>query len=121
MTNMTEFEQEMYRSGDPRRIEQQLLLLDAAEQISRLMEKHGVSRTDLAQRIGKSKGFVTQVLNGRHNMTLRTLADLAWALEARLRIQEADSFWSFVNPEVSTEESVRRPNSKLLYFTGVAA
>jgi len=90
MTQMSEFEQVMDQAGDPRRIEQQLLLLDAAELISRLMQEKGVTRTELARRIGRSKGFVTQVLNGRHNMTLRTLADLAWALDSRLHVVVPD-------------------------------
>jgi len=90
MTEPSEFERLMDDKVDPRRLEQQLLLLDAAEQISILMQRQGVTRTELARRIGKSKGFVTQILNGQHNMTLRTLADLAWALDARVRVAEVE-------------------------------
>jgi transcriptional regulator with XRE-family HTH domain len=59
---------------------QEQLLFDATELISRAMEQQGVSKSDLAKRLGKSKAFVTQVLGGQSNMTLRTLSDLASAL-----------------------------------------
>jgi transcriptional regulator with XRE-family HTH domain len=44
------------------------------------MQNQSVSRLDLAKRIGKSKGFVSQVLSGSRNMTVRTIADIALAL-----------------------------------------
>jgi len=59
---------------------QEQLLFDATELVSRAMEDEGVSRAELARRIGKSKAYVTQVLRGQGNMTLRTLSDLADAL-----------------------------------------
>ncbi len=59
---------------------QEQLLFDATELVSRAMEDEGVSRSELARRIGKSKAYVTQVLRGQNNMTLRTLSDLADAL-----------------------------------------
>jgi transcriptional regulator with XRE-family HTH domain len=59
---------------------QEQLLFDATELVSRAMADEGISRSELARRIGKSKAYVTQVLRGRNNMTLRTLSDLADAL-----------------------------------------
>ena len=70
-----------------RLFEQEFLLISATELISALMQEKNVSRSELAERIGKSKSFVTQILRGQHNMTLRTLADLAWALGARVQLQ----------------------------------
>lgn len=45
-----------------------------------LMEELGVSRADLARRIGRRPSFVSKVLGGSHNLTLETLADLYLAL-----------------------------------------
>jgi len=59
---------------------QEQLLFDATELISRAMVQQNVSKSELAKRIGKSKAYVTQVLSGQTNMTLRTLSDLAEAL-----------------------------------------
>jgi transcriptional regulator with XRE-family HTH domain len=63
-----------------RLLAQERLILGATEAIVRLLEEQGVSRQELARRLGKSKGFVSQLLSGERNMTLRTLADLGHAL-----------------------------------------
>ena len=63
-----------------RLVAQETLLFDAAERVAELINDAGISRTELAERLGKSKGFVTQVLAGDRNMTLRTLADLGYVV-----------------------------------------
>lgn len=68
-------------------IEQERLILDATELVYELMEDEGLNQRELAKRLGKSKGFVSQVLNGKRNMTLRTLADLFHVLGYRTRFQ----------------------------------
>ena len=65
---------------DQRHYQQERLIFEATELLSRIMENENLSRTQLASRLGKSKAFVTQTLRGSTNMTLRTLADLAWTL-----------------------------------------
>jgi plasmid maintenance system antidote protein VapI len=47
------------------------------------MRECGISRADLAARLGVSPGRVSQILGGGENLTLRTLAALATALDAR--------------------------------------
>lgn len=69
-----------------RLVAQETLILDATEAIVELLEKTGVSRQELAERLGKSKGFISQLLSGERNMTLRTLADLAYVLERRVAL-----------------------------------
>lgn len=66
-----------------RLVEQEGLIADASELILEEMERAGVNQVELARRIGKSKGFVSQVLSGSRNMTMRTFADLLFALDAR--------------------------------------
>jgi len=44
------------------------------------MEKAGKNRAWLAETLGRTPGFVSQVLSGSRNMTLKTLADFAFAL-----------------------------------------
>jgi hypothetical protein len=74
---------------DVTRSEYQLLLaqeefiLCATELIFELMEKTGVTKAELARRVGRTRGYLTQVLDGNRNMTLRTLAELAHALGYR--------------------------------------
>jgi antitoxin component HigA of HigAB toxin-antitoxin module len=45
------------------------LNLETTELIEELLELTGVNRKGLAERLGRSKGFVTQILSGDRNMT----------------------------------------------------
>jgi transcriptional regulator with XRE-family HTH domain len=54
----------------------------ASNVIRALMESRGVSKAELARRVGKSRAYVTQSLGGDRNMTLGTLASFADALDA---------------------------------------
>ena len=65
------------------------LAFEATELIAELMEKKHVSKAELAQRIGKSKAYVTQVLSGSRNITMHTLAGLTFALGHKVRLTAA--------------------------------
>lgn len=60
--------------------QQEELIVQITELISIAMEKQGISKADLAQRLGKSRPFITQVLSGEANLTLRTIADMFTAM-----------------------------------------
>jgi transcriptional regulator with XRE-family HTH domain len=51
------------------------------------MREHGLTRAELAARMGVSPGRVSQILGGGENLTLRTLAALSTALDARFGIE----------------------------------
>jgi len=57
-------------------LRQEELILDATELISKIMNDNGISKSELAERLGKTKAFVTQSLCGHQNLTLRTLANI---------------------------------------------
>ena len=59
---------------------QEDLIMEVTEKLCELLEKEKVSRKELADRLGKSKGFVSQLLNGGRNLTLRTVADILHVL-----------------------------------------
>jgi len=65
------------------------LALEAAETIATLMAKRKTSRADLAKRLGKSRAWVTQMLSGKANLTIRTLAEVAHALDAGIALKAA--------------------------------
>jgi transcriptional regulator with XRE-family HTH domain len=62
---------------------QEDLILEVTETLCELLEKEKISRKELADRLGKSKGFVSQLLNGGRNLTLRTVADILHVLGYR--------------------------------------
>jgi len=62
------------------------LVADAAELVASLMKEQNLTKADLARRLGKSRAWVTQVLSGRANMTMRTFAELVYALGAQVTL-----------------------------------
>ncbi|MGA7563726.1 MAG: helix-turn-helix transcriptional regulator [Desulfobaccales bacterium] len=63
------------------------LIMEVTETLCELLEKEGVSRKELAERLGKSKGFVSQLLNGGRNLTLRTVADILRVLGYKVALK----------------------------------
>ncbi|MFH2002319.1 MAG: hypothetical protein ABIK28_21790 [Planctomycetota bacterium] len=64
---------------------QELAILEVTEKICEMMSNQGVTKSDLAKKLDLTKGYITQVLDGR-NLTLKTIATLFWALDARVTI-----------------------------------
>jgi transcriptional regulator with XRE-family HTH domain len=60
------------------------VLLDVTESIVRRMIEKNIRRTDLAERLGTSRAYVTKLLDGQENMTLKTLVRVANALEMKV-------------------------------------
>ncbi len=89
---------------------QEQLIAAVAEQIWEQMDKQQKTKTQLATTLGKSKAYLTQVLNGSRNMTLRTLSDIAFALGVRvdveLRPAQQSRSW-----EYDARSSIGRPSS----------
>jgi len=56
------------------------IVLDLTDRIALAMQEQGVSRAELAERLGVSRAYITKLLGGNTNMTLRTLVRLALAL-----------------------------------------
>lgn len=61
------------------------LILEVTEALVAAMAKQKLTRGQLAARLGKSPAFVTQILNGGRNLTLRTIAEVADALRSEVR------------------------------------
>lgn len=84
---LTDYEAfEISSVSNRRLLRQEELILEVTEILSQALKKEGITKKDLADRLGKTKGFVSQVLTGGRNLTLRTIADIADALECRIRI-----------------------------------
>ncbi len=66
--------------------QQERVILETAILIRKLLKERKLTKADLATRLGKSKAFVTQLLDGRANMTLRTISDVMCALGQSLKV-----------------------------------
>jgi transcriptional regulator with XRE-family HTH domain len=70
-------------------VDQEMLALvtQLTNEITWCLRERGLTRADLAARMGVSPGRVSQILGGGENLTLRTLAALSTALDARFDIE----------------------------------
>jgi len=81
------FERRLQEYKDDPEFQTELLLLDINEQIVERMVARGIRRSELAQRLGSSRAFVTQLLNGKPNLTIKTLVQVANALDMAVNVQ----------------------------------
>ena len=63
--------------------------IEFTEELSRAMEENGVSRAELARRIGSSQAYITKVLRGNVNFTMATMVKLVRALDMELKVRLA--------------------------------
>jgi transcriptional regulator with XRE-family HTH domain len=59
-------------------------------EIDRRLSEQNMSRAALADKIGASPAYVTKIMRGDVNFTLRTMAKLSLAVGGRLRIEVVD-------------------------------
>ncbi len=69
-------------SDDPELIAESLAI-DLMEDVARLSQEKGISRSDLANLMNVSRGYVTRLLNSPPNLTLMSVARLSVALNAK--------------------------------------
>ncbi len=62
-------------------------ILEFTENLVREMDHQGITRTELARRLGATPAYVTKILRGKVNFTLATMVRLARALEGELHVQ----------------------------------
>ena len=67
-----------------------LARLGFEEDLARLMSKKKILKSDLAKHAEVSPPFITKVLSGTNNYTLKTMAKLAQAVGAVLEVRLAD-------------------------------
>jgi transcriptional regulator with XRE-family HTH domain len=82
------------------------LVAEASEVIARLMAEQNVSKADLARRLNKSRAWVTQLLNGKANMTVRTLAEVVYALHAEVKLNTQPASWKMAGEPTGRAQAV---------------
>lgn len=76
-------------AADPEQMklyQEERLMVEVTELICRELKKQNLRRSELADKLGKSKGRISQYLDGERNLTLRTVADIFTALGFSLRV-----------------------------------
>ena len=68
--------------------QQERAIQEVTDLLCQIMDEQKVSRAELAKRLGRTKGYVTQLLDGRANMTVRTIADVFLSLDCAVHFQD---------------------------------
>ncbi len=71
---------------DERLFQQERTILEITELIAERMHEAGVTKAELARRLDKSRAYVTRLLDGRTNMTIRTISDVLHVLGEALEV-----------------------------------
>lgn len=61
-------------------VRQHMATLEVARQIEGQMQSAGIKRSQLAERLGKSRAWISKLLHGGQNVTVFTLVEVADAL-----------------------------------------
>jgi transcriptional regulator with XRE-family HTH domain len=94
------------------------LELEVTELLCELMEKENVSRAELARRIGVKPPYITKVLRGTANLTLKTISDLFFALGRSVRVENrplAESDFPIEASEALRQLPARSESSRLRF------
>jgi transcriptional regulator with XRE-family HTH domain len=83
MPERTWFDEQLAELEDDPGFNCEEMVFDYVNDIRRVMKEQGVSQTELARRLGRSRSYVSQVLNYTPNLTLKSLALIALALDCR--------------------------------------
>lgn len=90
-------------------------VMDFTEELSRIMTEKAISRSELANRIGSSKSYITKVFSGQANFTVETMTKLSLAVDHVVRVhvapKDARTRWVDVSKSdsfsfVSSEDNV---------------
>lgn len=73
-------------------LQQEGLLIEITQLMCKIMKQKGIKRAELAKKLDKSKGRISQILNAETNLTLRTVADIFTVLGKELCVSSKDLF-----------------------------
>jgi transcriptional regulator with XRE-family HTH domain len=96
--------QELPDPKDQRKYAQERVVIAVTEAIAAAMERASLKRSDIADRLGKTRSHISQLLSGRRNLTLRTLGDILWACDLELDDLKVSTLGSIVCPVERVEE-----------------
>ncbi|MCU7906895.1 MAG: helix-turn-helix transcriptional regulator [Candidatus Thiodiazotropha sp. (ex Epidulcina cf. delphinae)] len=75
-----------FSNAEKRAFAREELVYNVTEDILVVLDDLGISKKELARRLGKSRSYVTQVLSGSRNMTLGSLSDICFAIGVKPKV-----------------------------------
>jgi len=70
------------------------------------INESGLSRADLARRMQCNRSFVSRMLSGNHNLTVKTMAKSLAACGFEVRFEPVRLQWNWVSPPILPRDEV---------------
>ena len=106
MNTLEKFQQELASLEGTPDFELYGLLFDVTEEIYRVLVSRGLTKAQLAERLGTSRAYVTKLLDGHENMTLKTLVRVANAMEMTVDVRLTPRKANAVAPAASVKSAI---------------
>ena len=79
------------------------VILDITEEVCRAMEEKGIGRAELAEKMGVSRAFISKLLNGTPNLTIKTLMKIAIVLDREMSVRMPPAGFKIPHLYISVE------------------
>ncbi|MEC6831250.1 helix-turn-helix domain-containing protein [Photobacterium toruni] len=119
-------ENTFFNNAEERAYAREDLVFNVTEDLLVMLDELNISKTELARRLGKSKSYISQILNGSRNMTLGSFSDICFALNFKPEIkipvkpvEQVKSSWT--NIESPKVIKTKQSPSKSIYLAHDAA
>lgn len=87
------------------------LMIEMAAQVSKKLQDEGLKQKDLAEKLGKSEGWISRFMNAPTNFSVKKLVEIGVALGMNLEVKFKDPITiSNVKPKTITGKSRSGPN-----------
>lgn len=100
-------DKELPDPNDQRRYVQERVVIAVTEAIAEAMEHAGLKRSDVAEKLGRTRSHISQLLSGRRNLTLRSLGDVLWACGVELDALQLSPLGRVLCPAEQAEDWYR--------------
>ncbi|MFP3904895.1 MAG: helix-turn-helix domain-containing protein [Armatimonadota bacterium] len=107
------FEQAFTEYDDDPEIVLYEILLEVTEKICKSMKDRDISQTELADRLGVSRQYVSRFLNTPGNTTLKSIIEFAMALDMAVEITLHEA-----SPEQTENDGMKRKDEAATADTG---
>ena len=82
----SDYEELAATPGRQASLEHHRLMMEAVQLLRETMARDGISKASLAEKLGRTRGFVSQIFSGTGNLTLKTLGALSSALDLHIHL-----------------------------------
>lgn len=89
--------------------------------IQNAINESRISRAEMARRMNCHRSFISRMLSGSHNLTVKTMARSMAACGFEVRFQSVPIEWNWVAAPVSTEEVLPPSGGSTMHDFAMAA